>query len=181
VKLKIVIVAALVLILALGGYFSIRHRPPASLTGEPRLDRILRSKAVSGLPLTREIPKYILVNFWASWCGPCFEETPSLIRFAKAHKQDFLFLSVSQDTSEKEFNAFMKAFPDLLAASDLLVLDRGQVIGRSYQIEKLPESLVYSPRLKKYFHISGSVDWSRPDVLSQIEKGLPPPPAAMAD
>jgi thiol-disulfide isomerase/thioredoxin len=40
----------------------------------------------------------VLLNFWASWCPPCREETPGLVRLSKAHKGDaFSIIGVSLD------------------------------------------------------------------------------------
>lgn len=43
----------------------------------------------------------VMVNFWATWCGPCVAEFPTLVKFAKANKSKGLdFLAVSADMSK---------------------------------------------------------------------------------
>src|ERR1700693_4549811 len=55
--------------------------------------------------------KILLLNFWATWCPPCVEETPSLSQLA----QDFaakgvVVLGVSVDSDEKQYKAFLQKY-----------------------------------------------------------------------
>src|ERR1022692_5231127 len=48
--------------------------------------------------------KLLVLNFWASWCGPCVEETPSLTRFAEDYAgKGVVVLGVSVDKEEKAY------------------------------------------------------------------------------
>jgi len=55
--------------------------------------------------------KLLVLNFWASWCGPCAEETPSLNRFAQEYaNKGVVVLGISVDKDPKAYTAFLQRF-----------------------------------------------------------------------
>ena len=53
----------------------------------------------------------LVLNFWASWCPPCVQETPSLSQFAAAYKdKGVVVLGISVDKDEKAYHAFLQRF-----------------------------------------------------------------------
>jgi thiol-disulfide isomerase/thioredoxin len=58
--------------------------------------------------------KVILVDFWATWCGPCREELPRLKKaYADFHKEGLEVVGVSCDRKEAALKEFLKANPDM--------------------------------------------------------------------
>lgn len=54
--------------------------------------------------------KVVLVDFWATWCGPCMSELPHLLDlYAKLHGQGFEIVGVSLDTSERDLRAVLSS------------------------------------------------------------------------
>src|SRR5436190_632961 len=64
--------------------------------------------------------KVLVLNFWATWCPPCVEETPSLSRFAaQMSKSGVVVLAISVDKDEKAYRDFLARHkPAFLTARD---------------------------------------------------------------
>ena len=45
--------------------------------------------------------KKILINYWATWCGPCIQEMPSLVRAQEQLKSEYVFLLVSEESTQR--------------------------------------------------------------------------------
>ena len=81
--------------------------------------------------------KVVLLNFWATWCGPCVAELPSLLQLHRANP-DLVVLAVSID----EDPAGIPAFLDETHATFPVVWDEGQVVSQRYTPPTMPTSFV---------------------------------------
>jgi thiol-disulfide isomerase/thioredoxin len=72
-------------------------------TGKPaKLDFTLKDMHGVDVHLESFKGKIILLNFWATWCGPCRAEIPSLVELQEQYKDDLVILGLSvDDTAEK--------------------------------------------------------------------------------
>lgn len=87
--------------------------------------------------------KWVLIDFWASWCPYCREENPDLVKvYDKYHRKGFEIISVSMD---KDRNAWVKAIKDdgmkWINVSDLPSSD----IANQYKVRYLPSNFLISP------------------------------------
>ncbi|MCI5048945.1 MAG: redoxin family protein [Rickettsiales bacterium] len=115
--------------------------------------------------------QYVLLNFWATWCGPCVKEFPRLLEFAADNSEDLQLITLSLDKTPR----LAKTFIDALQGSDESSLenafhswDEGGTIGNEiFQTYRLPESILIDREgrmVKKYVG-----ELNIPDLL-QIEQ-----------
>jgi thiol-disulfide isomerase/thioredoxin len=72
----------------------------------------LKAKDLNGKELSLEAykGKVVLLNFWATWCGPCRAEIPSLIRIQEVYKDRLQIIGMDvDDDNEEQLRAFVKA------------------------------------------------------------------------
>ncbi len=61
--------------------------------------KIIVEKWLSDKPNTKG--KFVLIDFWATWCGPCKKAIPELNQFSKEFENDLVVIGVSDETAEK--------------------------------------------------------------------------------
>lgn len=101
-----------------------------------------------------------LIVFWASWCPPCAQETPSLIALARRHA-DWRIIAISNDSTLREIREFLKIFPQLRQNNIALIWDPTRELALLFGINALPESFLLDPTGRLETKFVGPVDWSK--------------------
>ncbi len=79
----------------------------------------------------------VMLNFWATWCGPCRHEIPLLLAQQEAHPDDWLVLAVNV----KEPHAKVQAFAEEFAMQIPIVLDAEGEVVDLFQVRGFPTSV----------------------------------------
>jgi len=111
--------------------------------------------------------KLLVLNFWATWCPPCVEETPSLNRFAQQYAdKGVVVLALSVDKDAKAYSAFLQRYrPAFLTARDFKV-------HADYGTFMYPETYLIDARgrvLRKY---AEGENWSSPEIVKYVDSVL---------
>jgi cytochrome c biogenesis protein CcmG/thiol:disulfide interchange protein DsbE len=111
--------------------------------------------------------KILVLNFWATWCPPCVQETPSLSRFAAEYaNKGVVVLGVSVDKDVKAYDIFLQRFrPAFLTARD-------SQLHADYGTFMYPETYIIDAQGKVLKKIAQPADWMAPEVTQYINSLL---------
>jgi len=112
----------------------------------------------------------VVLNFWASWCGPCKDETPLLQRAWKRWEgKDVVFVGVDV----KDFRGDARSFTRRYGVTYPNVYDgKGSLVGR-YGVTGFPETYFIDAAGKVRYRIAGPVE-EEPDLDDGIERAQAP-------
>jgi peroxiredoxin len=112
---------------------------PAPVVGAPAPDFTLKDLSGNDVALSNHKGHVVLINFWATWCGPCLVEMPAIERRYEALKdKGFVVLAVDDDEAITEVSAFTHE----LDLTFPVLLDPGAMVNDLYRVRGLPTSFV---------------------------------------
>jgi len=111
-----------------------------------------------------------VVNFWASWCGPCVQEIPSLNHLRQLMEdQPFELISINYAEEPQRIAAFMREvkvdFP--------VLLDEDGSFAAKWNVLVFPSTFVIGPDGNIAYGVNGAIHWDSAGVVQQLEALLP--------
>lgn len=85
--------------------------------------------------------KWVLVNFWATWCPPCLEEMPALQKLHETRK-DLVVIGIAMEYQNAEY---VKQFADDLLVTFPIVLGDRKIAAQIGKVPGLPTTYLYNP------------------------------------
>jgi thiol-disulfide isomerase/thioredoxin len=111
----------------------------ADIVGQPAPDFALRSMKGPSVRLSEHLGEVVIINFWATWCGPCRQEMPLLDElYGKYQRAGLIMLSVNID--EKLDPAIEMA--QTLKVSYPVLFDTRKEVSRAYDVSAMPVTVL---------------------------------------
>ncbi|MDH3336938.1 MAG: TlpA family protein disulfide reductase [Gammaproteobacteria bacterium] len=111
----------------------------SGLEGRPAPDFALKSSSGQNLRLSEHRGEVVMVNFWATWCGPCRQEMPLLDElYSRYQRVGFSLLGVNiDDNSSKAMNMVSE-----LGVSFPVLFDSRKEVSKLYEVEAMPVTVL---------------------------------------
>ncbi len=105
------------------------------------------------------INKIVIVNFWASWCPPCQEEMPALLKLAHQYPAQVILISINAEVDLKEAKKFMKLFPNFKGNNIFVLHDANRNWSNQYSVTGLPETFLFNSDSVLAYKVTGLIDF----------------------
>ena len=114
---------------------------PASGAGSsgPAPQFTLDSRAGPKISLAQYKGQVVMLNFWASWCGPCRQEMPLLENiYKKYNKLGFTLIGVNVEPDSTAAEGFLKQTP----VSFPVIYDKDSTVSKAYEVSGMPSTVI---------------------------------------
>jgi thiol-disulfide isomerase/thioredoxin len=110
----------------------------------------------------------VVLNLWATWCGPCVAELPTLDALAAAVAADnIVVLPISSDAGGA---ASVRAFYDGHDVEHLpVLLDPGGAVTQAWQVPGIPVTVIFDRAGQPRARLIGGADWSTPAAVARVK------------
>lgn len=105
--------------------------------------------------------KWVVLNFWATWCAPCRKEMPSLDRLQAAMPE---IAVVPVATGRNPLPAIHKFFAEAGVVNLPVLRDPTSALGRQMAVMALPVTLVLNPEGREVARLIGDAEWDTPEA-----------------
>ncbi len=114
--------------------------------------------------------KVVLVNFWATWCGPCAIEMPSMEQlYREFHGEGFELLAISGDLQAQ---LVTKPFKEQFGLTFPILHDLHQEVNSAYHIRSIPASVLIGKDGVITYLVPGARDWYSEKARTMIRQLL---------
>ena len=114
----------------------------------------------------------VLLNLWATWCGPCVVEMPALDALAAREAERLQVLTVSQDLDGRDR---IEAFFAKRGYRNLDTwLDPQMALMAALKVDTLPTTILYDSKGRELWRVTGMEDWQSGHAALLLKEGFSP-------
>ena len=133
-NVKKIVIGALLTVMAASSLAS-----SGNLTGQKAPDFALKSSSGDNLRLSEYRGEVVMINFWATWCGPCRQEMPLLDElFSRYERVGFTLLGVNIDDDPKRAMAMI----DELGVTFPVLFDSTKDVSKLFEVNAMPVTVI---------------------------------------
>ncbi len=119
--------------------FTVSTLAASSLEGQVAPDFVLRSATGENLRLSEYRGDVVLINFWATWCGPCRQEMPLLDDlYGRYQRVGFNLLGVNIDEDSRRAMQMVQE----LGVNFPVLFDENKEVSKLYEVEAMPVTIL---------------------------------------
>ena len=146
----------------------------AKTPGEVEIGGTLREATMQGLSgpprkLSEFRGKPLIINVWASWCGPCRQEMPSLERLSRRKgAQQFAMIGISTDDYPDAAKGFLRTYQTSFSH----FIDSKLFLENMLGADRLPLTLLVDAQGRVLAKVYGAAQWDSPEKVQMIAKAF---------
>lgn len=137
-----------------------------TLDGRPALELKLNNMDGEAFDLSKSRGHWVFVHFWASWCGPCRREMPTIQSMSSILEKTSLEI-VIVNTSETDDTVF--SFLGIVAPDLIPLMDYDGLVTQKWQPRGLPSTFLVDPNGKLRYLALGGREWDSKEFLSFLK------------
>ena len=110
-----------------------------AVNAEPAPDFTLASNKDQNIKLSEQLGNVVMINFWATWCGPCRKEMPELEKLYQRYQDaGFMMLGVNVETDRAAAEQFIAKNP----VSFPILFDLESTASKAYDVKAMPTTVL---------------------------------------
>ena len=163
--MKIIILFALLSIFPAATYAKKKHVELSA----PAKDFTLKSNKGKNIRLADLRGQVVMLNFWASWCGPCRQEMPLLDKLSQRYgRAGFTLLGINTEESQEDADNLLKEIP----VSFPILYDSTKKVSDMYKVDAMPTTILVDCDGKMNYLHRGYVPGDEKTYKKRIKKLL---------
>ncbi len=113
-----------------------------TLKGKPAPDFTLQTSEGKDFTLSSLRGKYVVLEFWGSWCGWCLESMPELVKYADKYRENIVVVTIAWDDKDSKWR---KALSDYKMEKLINLFDADGTVAALYNIQTAPTHVIITP------------------------------------